>query len=146
MIMNFPETKVSDVVASNIKAAHVFKRYGIDFCCGGGVSIAKACEKKSIDLYMLLQDLNNMDDKVLSSQNFNKWELDFLIDYIVNTHHTYVVDSLELIDAYSSKVAKVHGEAEQAVVKIYELFQVVAHEMTAHMQKKKKFYSRILRI
>ena len=136
--MDLCETKVADVVASNIKTAHVFKKYGIDFCCGGGVSIEKACEKKNIDLNTLLQDLSDVDNKVLPSQNFNNWELDFLIVYIVNTHHTYVKEALELIEAYASKVANVHGKAEPAVVRIYELFQVVAREMTSHMFKEEE--------
>jgi regulator of cell morphogenesis and NO signaling len=136
--MNLSEKKVADVVASNIKTAHVFKKHGIDFCCGGGVSIEKACEKKNVDINTLLQDLQNIDSKVLPSQNFNNWELDFLVDYIVNTHHTYVVDALELIEQYATKVAKVHGDAEPAVVKIHELFQVVAQEMTTHMFKEEK--------
>jgi len=37
---------VAEVVAENIKTAHIFKKYGIDFCCGGGITIDKACEKK----------------------------------------------------------------------------------------------------
>lgn len=40
------ELKIADVVSNNIKTADIFKKYGIDFCCGGGISIAKACEKK----------------------------------------------------------------------------------------------------
>ena len=133
--MNLSDQKVADVVASNIKTAHVFKKHGIDFCCGGGVSIEKACKKKNVDLNTLLQDLNNIDSKVLPSQNFNNWELDFLIDYIVNTHHVYVVEAIDLIDQYATKVANVHGAAEPAVVKIYEIFKTVAEELTSHMHK-----------
>ncbi len=36
---------VAEMVTENIKTAHIFKKYGIDFCCGGGISLEKACEK-----------------------------------------------------------------------------------------------------
>jgi regulator of cell morphogenesis and NO signaling len=34
---------VADTVTENIKTSHVFKKHGIDFCCGCGISIQKAC-------------------------------------------------------------------------------------------------------
>lgn len=136
--MNLSEKKVADIVAENIKTAHVFKKHGIDFCCGGGISIEKACEKKKIDLDTILEDLSNIETNVLPSQNFNNWDLDFLADYIVNTHHAYVVEAIGLIEAYAARVAKVHGHAEPAVVKIYGLFQEVAQELTDHMKKEEK--------
>ena len=75
------EQKIADIVALNIQTAHVFKKYGIDFCCGGGITIQKACEKKNIDMDLIIQDLKNIDEKVLQSQNYNNWELDFLTDF-----------------------------------------------------------------
>ena len=39
------EKTVADYVTENIKTAHIFKKHGIDFCCGGGVSIEKVCKK-----------------------------------------------------------------------------------------------------
>ena len=37
---------VGETVTENIKTAHIFKKYGIDFCCGGGIKakvpVAKA--------------------------------------------------------------------------------------------------------
>ena len=68
--LQIAEMKISEIVAENIKSAHVFKQYGIDFCCGGGVTVAKACEKKQIKIDDLLSDLNNIDSRILPSQNF----------------------------------------------------------------------------
>jgi len=72
---------------------------------------------------------------LVPSQNYNLWELDFLIDYIINNHHSYVKNSLSLIDEYSSKVSKVHGVAHPEVIHIDQIFKQVAQELTTHMYK-----------
>ncbi len=130
--------KIADIVSANIQTAHVFKKYGIDFCCGGGITIERACQKGNIDMDLLLDDLKNIGENVLQSQNFNNWKLDFLVDYIVNTHHAFVTESLELINAYVAKVCTVHGAAHPAVVKIKEKFELVAADLWAHMQKEER--------
>jgi regulator of cell morphogenesis and NO signaling len=132
------ELKIADVVSENIKTADIFKKYGIDFCCGGGISIAKACEKKNVNIELLMNELKNLDNKIMPSQNFNKWELDFLVDYIVNTHHSYVLEAIELLDAYATKVAKVHGEHHPPVIEIERLYRIVRNELLQHMQKEER--------
>jgi regulator of cell morphogenesis and NO signaling len=132
------ELKIADVVSNNIKTADIFKKYGIDFCCGGGISIAKACEKKNVNIEQLLNELKGIDNKNMPYQNFNNWELDFLIDYIVNTHHVYVLEAIELLDAYSAKVAKVHGENHPPVLEIERLYNQVKMELLQHMQKEER--------
>lgn len=132
------ELKIADVVSNNIKTADIFKKYGIDFCCGGGISIAKACEKKNVNIEQLLNELKGIDNKNMPYQNFNNWELDFLIDYIVNTHHVYVLEAIELLDAYSAKVAKVHGGNHPPVLEIEQLYNQVKMELLQHMQKEER--------
>jgi len=36
---------IAEVVSDDISTASVFKKYNLDFCCGGGISLAKACQK-----------------------------------------------------------------------------------------------------
>ncbi|MCC7028602.1 MAG: iron-sulfur cluster repair di-iron protein [Saprospiraceae bacterium] len=134
--MNLEKTlTIADIVSSNIKSAHVFKKFGIDFCCGGGITIEKACTKYNINIEILLQELKNLDDSQTYLQNYNLWELDFLIDYIINNHHNYVKLALPMIDEYATKVSKVHGAAYPEVVQIEHLFKQVAEELKAHMNK-----------
>ncbi len=128
------ERTVADVVTENIKTAHVFKKYGIDFCCGGGISIEKACEKKNLDIQKLKEDLLKVNE-VSKAYDYDSWSLDFLIDHIVNIHHTYVEASIPLILQYSNKVAKVHGHHYSEVIEINKLFTDVANELASHLKK-----------
>jgi len=126
---------VAEVVTKNIKASHVFKKYNIDFCCGGGISIEKSCEKKGINYDLLISELENMEIKEEDSNNYNGWDLPFLIDYIVNVHHKYVIDSIPILLVYAAKVANVHGHHYSEVKEIDRLFQIVANELAGHMKK-----------
>jgi regulator of cell morphogenesis and NO signaling len=125
---------VAEVVSENIKTAHVFKKYGIDFCCGGGITIDKACEKKNLDYSMLKEELLKVDD-ASKAYSYNSWNLDFLIDHIINVHHTYVEESIPLILEYSNRVAEVHGHHYSEVIEINKLFTEVGEELTSHMKK-----------
>jgi regulator of cell morphogenesis and NO signaling len=67
--------------------------------------------------------------------DFDSWSLDFLSDYIVNTHHKYVSKAIPQILPLAQKVAEVHGEKHPEVVVINELFNGLADELMSHMQK-----------
>ncbi len=134
-ILELKETKVGELVKTNIKTAHVFKKYGIDFCCGGGVTIEKACEKQHVNFQLLAHDLLKLDNAPDGSPDFAKMELDLLCDYIVEKHHAYVTEAIPMILSYSEKVAKVHGEGHPPVIAICDLFTKVADELTHHMRK-----------
>ena len=126
---------VADTVTKNIKTAHVFKKHGIDFCCGGGISIKKACEKYSVDYTNLIEELNALDKEVSIMSNYDQWELDFLIDYIVNTHHKYVEENITILKQYATKVVDVHGHHYVELIEINQLIHEVSDELTAHMKK-----------
>ena len=132
------EKTVADFVTENIKTAHIFKKHGIDFCCGGGISLEKACKKGNIDINALTKELSEVDVVKNIMEDYDKWDLDFLMIYIENIHHTYVRESLPLISQYANKVAKVHGHHYPEVIKINKIFHEVANELLAHLQKEEQ--------
>ena len=129
---------VGEIVTENFQTADIFKKYQIDFCCGGGISLAEVCKKKNLDLKEIENELLALNNQVPKSHDFKNWELDFLIDYIVQTHHTYIMKSLPTLYQYLEKVARVHGKNYPQTIEIKNQFKIVAEELIDHMQKEEK--------
>ncbi|CAL2101044.1 Nitric oxide-dependent regulator DnrN or NorA [Tenacibaculum sp. 190130A14a] len=129
---------VAEYVTENIKTAHIFKKYGIDFCCGGNVSLTKACAQKNVDINDIEKELSEIGVVKDLIEDYDKWELDFLIIYIENVHHTYVRENLPLISQYANKVAKVHETRHPEVVEINNLFHEIANELIIHLEKEEQ--------
>lgn len=125
---------VADLVTENIKYAHIFKKHGIDFCCGGGISIEKACKKKGIDYNVLEEELQHVSSGE-QAYNYKSWALEFLIDHIINVHHLYVEENSSLLLQYSEKVMKVHGHHDKELIEINNLVRSVVNELARHMKK-----------
>lgn len=131
------EPTIGELVKKDFRKAEVFKKYGLDFCCGGKKTLSKSCDEKGIDIVEVVRELKEIDaaDIKLGSQDYNSWEIDFLVDYIVNTHHKYVTQANNVIFEYTQKVARVHGERHPEVVEIAEIFMEIMNELNCHMMK-----------
>lgn len=133
------QPSVGEIVANDYRKAEVFKKYGIDFCCGGKNTIEYVCEKKGInqaELEIELETVNNLSQQ--PTHDFKSWSLPFLIDYIINVHHTYVTNKVGFIHQYAQKVARVHGHAAPENVEIANLLAALKKELLWHMQKEEK--------
>ena len=84
----------------------------------------------------VLNDLSiNVSTNTAPKFDFKTWDTGFLIDYIVNIHHTYVNESMDIINEFAAKVAHVHGAHAPETIKIAELFSDLSKELSAHMIK-----------
>lgn len=133
---NFRNKTVGEIVKLDFRAADVFSNYGIDFCCGGKISVSEACANSNCDESKVISDLEALQSQTESSaHDFNSWDLGFLADYIVNTHHRYVKAAIPQILPLAEKVASVHGDHHPEVVRIKQLFQDLADELILHLKK-----------
>ncbi len=132
---NIENKTVAECVAENYKVADIFKKRGIDFCCGGKVLVKDVCKKKNINYEDIKNEIQNIDNKVEWIEDFNSWDLDLLSAYIINKHHKYVIENIPIISEYADKVAKVHGHYYTETIEINKLFEQVSDELTKHMCK-----------
>lgn len=133
---NLRNKSVGEIVKLDFRAADVFSSYGIDFCCGGKISVAEACANAKCDEAIVISSLEALQNQSGSAaHDFDSWNIGFLTDYIINTHHQYVTKAIPQILPLAQKVAEVHGANHSEVILINESFQLLANELTMHMQK-----------
>jgi regulator of cell morphogenesis and NO signaling len=133
------EETIGQLVAGDLRKAKVFRKYGLDFCCGGNKTVKVACAEKGLDLNKVEQELRETDKMPASSPlPYNEWPLDFLVDYIINTHHSYVKRTLPEIKAYAEKVTKVHGQKHTELALIWQLVREVNDELAEHLFKEER--------
>ncbi len=132
------EETIGEMVTKDFRKAQVFKKFGIDFCCGGKKTLKEVCDKKGIDTDLVEKELKSFNEKENTFFDFNKWELDFLIDYIVNTHHKYLKESLPFMNELASKVARVHGGSHPELLEVAKIFNSLAQDFNLHLMKEEK--------
>jgi regulator of cell morphogenesis and NO signaling len=131
---------LGEIAAKDLRKAEVFKKYGLDFCCGGKKTVKEACLEKGLDITKIEQELQRPEKNIISARSlpYNEWSLNFLADYITNTHHSYVKKTLPDLIAYADKVANVHGRQHPELLTIRDLVNEVDAELSAHMMKEEK--------
>ncbi len=133
------QTIVGELVAKDYRAASVFKKQGIDFCCAGNRTIAEACEKKDINPVVVIETLEEVTKQTnQTTTDYQTWPIDLLADYIEKKHHRYVQEKIIEIVPFLNKVAKVHGERHPELLEVLQLFRGCAEELTSHMQKEEQ--------
>lgn len=132
------EQTVGEIVSEDYRTAGVFKKYGLDFCCGGKKKLVDACERKGLDVNLLLSEIDNLSAKDNDQHNYKEWSPAFLVDYIINNHHHFVRTKLPEIKAYANKVAKVHGKTYPVLNDMLGTFMVLKDEMLSHLDAEER--------
>ena len=128
---------LAQIVTLDHRAAAIFEKYHLDFCCKGKRSLQQACMEQQLPVDDITTELKNVlqKDPTHNENSFDHLSLSQLVDYIVSTHHDYVKKEMPQILAYLQRVAAKHGNRHPEMLKVFELFAEVKQEMEMHMQK-----------
>ncbi|MHA6696171.1 iron-sulfur cluster repair di-iron protein [Chryseobacterium sp. A301] len=129
---------IGQIVAQDYRAAAVFKKYGIDFCCNGNRTLEEATELKGTDVSQVVNELEHLGSSSSESIDYKSWPLDLLADYVEKTHHRYITDKAPILLQFLNKICKVHGGRHPELFEVFELFEQSANELTSHMQKEEQ--------
>lgn len=121
-------------------ATRIFEKLGIDYCCGGGNSLADACAKAGVAVDEVLGSLEGTErsDETSASEGWQTASLAELITHIVEKHHTFTRLELARLEALLAKVCGVHGQNHQELFHIQKQFQELSRDLEPHMLKEER--------
>ncbi|QYJ94132.1 iron-sulfur cluster repair di-iron protein [Shewanella spartinae] len=134
----FAEETVGSLVAGDFRRAHVFSQFGIDFCCGGKRTLAKACDRAGIALVEVEAALQAVKAEGMQEDSLNQLPLGQLIDYIEATHHDYVREKAPLLIEYSQKMVRAHGEHYDEIKPFAGWVRALIEDLMPHLMKEEQ--------
>ena len=132
-----PNLTARDIVSRDARTADVFRRYGIEYCCGGRWPLEMVCNSQSIHWDSLKSDLERALQSITISNQlpFESWSTDFLVDYIINVHHAYLRETLPAFFPALAHFTEEHRKKYPALEQLTEDYQQLEQVATKRMQQ-----------
>ena len=131
---------VGEIVAGNYLMSEVFQKHGIDYCCQGEKTLAEVCLQKAIEPTLLEKELQEVANDRQRTYLFDQWQLDYLIDHILHTHHYYVWTNLPVLREYALKSFRMFGSQFPNLEKLNRLIVELTQELERHLKEEERLY------
>ena len=131
-------TSLGQIVTDNPLTAHLFHQLGMDFCCGGGISLEDACGKKKLNTRDILEKLEAFRTPGQELQVTSQTRAQEIIEYIINRFHEVHRSEFPALTYLADKVARVHGDAHPELHRIKALFDDLLDDVQPHMLKEEQ--------
>lgn len=120
--------------------ARVFEALKIDYCCGGGSSLALACSQRHLDAEQVLAELNRAVADAASGpeEDWTRLSASALCDHIEQTHHVYLRRELPRLTNLIEQVVAAHGERHPELSEVRFVFANLRGELEPHMMKEEQ--------
>jgi regulator of cell morphogenesis and NO signaling len=125
---------ISEIVQADYRTADVFKKYLLNYCCGGQISLKSACDNRAIDYESLIKDLkeSTRNNKLSGYLLYHEWKIDFLIDFITNIHHSYIYQVLPTLATDLKSFSMSHRKKYPHLEWVADLLDKLSSLLTLH--------------
>src|SRR5262245_33837190 len=139
MIMYEAAPCVGELVAERPGRSRVFEELGIDYCCGGKLSLAEACARRGLQPDAVRRRLAEADTEGVSGgTDWRAAPLADLCNHIVSTHHAFLRRELPRLRDLLGKLTRVHGDRHPELRDVLAVFEPFADELAGHMAKEEQ--------
>lgn len=136
------EKTVAQFVLEKPGLMRIFDKLGIDYCCGGKLSLQQACEKRGLDAETVLLTVSAMAEAGgglnEAQTDWSKADLTSLCDHIEQTHHRYLAAELPRLQLLVDKVARVHGNNHPDLHRVRDVFTQAGTDLLEHANKEER--------
>lgn len=134
------EETVGEIAAKDIRKADAFKKLGIDFCCGGRMTVSEALAAAGVTKEQLDIELTKASERQTGAvaHQFDAWDLSFLADYIKNVHHRYIRENGPILEQLAEKVAMRHGGQHPELEDMLGVVRKLMDDLHNHLEAEEK--------
>ncbi|HVZ57928.1 MAG TPA: DUF542 domain-containing protein [Chitinophagaceae bacterium] len=126
---------VTEIVKNDYRTADVFRKYRINYCCGGKWPLKTIAELNGLNLENIKAELAEASKVVSISNtlNFQEWDMDFMLDYIINVHHKFLYSFLPDLGLLLEQFVLDHGKKFHYLGEIRANFLRLQQEILPHL-------------
>jgi regulator of cell morphogenesis and NO signaling len=128
------DLSLKEIVQIDYRAAEVFKKFKLSFCCGGNMSLKSACDLKQLNYATIMDELSGATRNIQVSNQlpFHSWKTDFLIDFIMHLHHEYIYQTAPALNISLQSFSVGHSKKYPEFTHITELFSQLSNMLMVH--------------
>lgn len=133
-----PNKTVANYVTENPLTARIFHEKGIDFCCGGKVSLDSVCKEKNLnyeDILLELKEVKISSEEFVVTEDTTATEV---VNYILKRYHDVLKQELPTLTFLMDKVSRVHGNAHPFLLTLRNSYMDLVSDLEMHMQKEEQ--------
>lgn len=123
-------------------ATAIFRRLKLDFCCGGQIPLAQACEQKQLDTAAVLQELARLDRPATEATPQSPAAM---IDHILERFHAVHREQLPELIRMARRVEAVHRDSPHVPSGLADHLEGMEAELLDHMAKEEMILFPLLR-
>jgi len=135
--MMYRDQPLGELALAIPRASALFRKYELDYCCGGKQTLARAAGRKELDLAVIEAELA----KLAAEPVVKDWRdapLAEIIDHIIVRYHDRHREQLPELILQATKVERVHADKPGVPKGLTKYLTMLHQELSSHMMKEEQ--------
>ena len=135
--MAYRDQPLGELALTIPRASALFRKYDLDFCCGGKQTLLRAATRQRLDLETIEAELAALSQEPLEKE-WNTAPLAEMIDHIIVRYHDRHREQLPELILQATKVERVHADKPGVPRGLAKYLTQLHEELTSHMMKEER--------
>ncbi|WP_338464191.1 iron-sulfur cluster repair protein YtfE [Franconibacter daqui] len=135
--MAFRDRPLGELALTIPRASALFRKYELDFCCGGKQTLLRAATRQNLDLEAIEAELATLSEEPLEKA-WHSAPLAEIIDHILVRYHDRHREQLPELILQAAKVERVHADKPGVPKGLAKYLTMLHEELTSHMLKEER--------
>ncbi|WP_313573580.1 iron-sulfur cluster repair protein YtfE [Pseudescherichia sp.] len=135
--MAFRDQSLGELALSIPRASALFRQYDMDYCCGGKQTLARAAQRKALNVEEIEAALTKLAEQPVDKE-WRVAPLAEIIDHIIVRYHDRHREQLPELILQATKVERVHADKPNVPHGLTKYLTMLHEELTNHMMKEER--------